>query len=200
MINNKEKIQSSFERKGFKTQFFETKEEALSYLDQSLDGKEIGIGGSLSVKEIGLYDVLSKHNNIHWHWVDNSKDTRLKAIMSEVYILSANGVSETGELVNIDGSGNRLASSLFGPKKIIYIIGKNKIEPNLERAIWRAKNIAAPKNALRFNLNTPCVKAGGKMCFDCNSPDRICNGLLVVSNPMKSQEVELIFIDEELGY
>ena len=197
---DKEKLLSTFKARGFKPLFFDSKEEALSYLVSTIKNKEVGIGGSLSVKELGLYEAIKDHNNVHWHLVTNDRETRISELLSDIFILSANGVSETGELVNIDGSGNRLSASLFGPQKVIYIIGKNKLEPTLDRAIWRARNIAAPKNALRFGLNTPCVKAGGTKCFDCNSKDRICNGFLVIANPMKGQEVELIFINEELGY
>ena len=119
---------------------------------------------------------------------------------STVYILSANGVSETGELVNIDGSGNRLAASLFGPKKVYYIIGKNKIEPDLKSAMDRARNTACTKNAMRFQIKTPCVANGGDKCYDCNSPARICNAFLILERPCSGMEVELLFVDEELGF
>lgn len=197
---DREKILESFSRKGFQAKYFHAKEEALSYLEMTIRDKRIGIGGSISIKELGLYDVLKGKNHISWHWITNDRDTRIEALNSDVYILSANGVSTDGALVNIDGSGNRVAASLYGPQKVIYIIGKNKLEPNLERAIWRARSIAAPKNALRFNLNTPCAKSNEPKCYDCNSPDRICNGIVIVERPMKGQEVEVIFIDEDLGY
>ena len=197
---DKEKLSASFGKKGCVVAFFDTKEDVSNYIDKLIDGKDVGIGGSMTVKELGLYDMLSKHNKVHWHLVDNRREVRMEEIESDVFILSANGVSEQGEIVNIDGTGNRLASSLYGPRTIVYIIGKNKIEPNLERAIWRARNIAAPKNAKRFNLDTPCVKAGATRCFDCNSKERICNGFLVVTRPMNGQDVHILFVDEDLGY
>ena len=119
---------------------------------------------------------------------------------STVYILSANGVAETGELVNIDGTGNRLAASLFGPKRVYYIIGKNKIAPDLASAVERARNTACTKNAMRFQIHTPCVADGGKKCYDCNSPERICNAFLILERPLNGMEVELLFVDEELGF
>ena len=88
----------------------------------------------------------------------------------------------------------------FMDPKRLYIIGRNKIETTLDRAIWRARNIAGVENAMRIGVNTPCVKAGGTKCFDCNSPERICRAILVVTNPMIGQSVELIFINEDLGY
>lgn len=195
---DKEKLASVFERKGFKTSFFDRKESAIEYLANTIVDKKVGIGGSMTAKELGLYDELIKKNQVAWHWVVNDKETRSAELASEVFILSANGVSETGELINIDGGGNRVAASLYGPEKVIYIIGRNKVETSFEKALWRARNIAGVKNAQRFGLNTPCVK--GNKCFDCNSPDRICNGFVIVTHPMKGQSVELVFIDEDLGY
>ena len=137
-----------------------------------------------------------------WHWLSDmpAAEARRKAMESTVYILSANGVAETGELVNIDGTGNRLAASLFGPKRVYYIIGKNKIAPDLASAVERARNTACTKNAMRFQIHTPCVADGGKKCYDCNSPERICNAFLILERPLNGMEVELLFVDEELGF
>ncbi len=197
---NRAKLSETFAKKGFKVTFFDNREEVVEYLAKTVVGKKVGFGGSMTIKELGLYDVLSKQNEVAWHWVQNDKKTRMAEIESEVYLLSANGVSETGEIVNIDGAGNRLAASLFGPGKVIYIVGKNKIEPSLEKAIYRARNIASVKNAMRMNLNTPCVKSGGKRCYDCNSPERICNGFVTITRPMNGQETEIIFVNDNLGY
>ena len=88
----------------------------------------------------------------------------------------------------------------YGPGRVIFVIGKNKIEKDLESAMYRARNIASPQNAMRSNLDTPCVKNGGTKCFDCNHPKRICNGFSIISRPMLGQEVEVLFVDESLGY
>lgn len=197
---NRELLEKNFTNRGFKVSFFDSKEDAVAYLCGSLEGKKLAFGGSGTLKEMGLYEKLSEKNEVIWHWVNNTKETKMEALTAEVYLLSANGVSEKGDLVNIDGAGNRLAASLFGPGKVIYVIGKNKIEKDLESAMYRARNVASPQNAMRFGLDTPCVKAGGTKCFDCNHPQRICNGFSIVARPMLKQEVEVLFVDEVLGY
>ena len=197
---DRELIKKNFENKGFKVSFFDTKEAAADYLYGSLEGKKLAFGGSSTLKDMGLYEKLSEKNEVIWHWIENTRETKMKALTVDVYLLSANGVSAKGDLVNIDGAGNRVAAALFGPGKVVYVIGKNKIEADLEAAMFRARNVASPKNAMRFGLDTPCVKAGGTKCFDCNHPQRICNGFTIVSRPMMKQEVEVLFIDEELGF
>lgn len=197
---NRELLEKNFTNRGFKVSFFDSKEDAVAYLCGSLEGKKLAFGGSGTLKEMGLYEKLSEKNEVIWHWVNNTKETKMEALTAEIYLLSANGVSEKGDLVNIDGAGNRLAASLFGPGKVIYVIGKNKIEKDLESAMYRARNVASPQNAMRFGLDTPCVKAGGTKCFDCNHPQRICNGFSIVARPMLKQEVEVLFVDEVLGY
>ena len=119
---------------------------------------------------------------------------------AQVYICSLNGVAETGELVNIDGGGNRLSSGLFGHEKVYFIIGVNKIAPDLEGAIWRARNIAGPKNARRLEKKTPCAVRGDK-CYDCKSPERICRALAVLwERPTGIGRAEVVLVNEPLGY
>lgn len=194
-------LKKNFEAHRFHTSYFETKEEAAEYLTEQLKGETVGFGGSMTAKEMGLYEKLGRENKVIWHWeAEDPAKARLEARDASVYILSANGVSETGELVNIDGTGNRLAASLFGPKRVIYIVGKNKVEPDLHSAINRARNVAAVKNALRFGTKTPCVASGGEKCFECSSPERICNAMVILERPCTGMEVELVFINEDLGY
>ena len=109
-------------------------------------------------------------------------------------------MSETGEMVNIDGTGNRIAASLFGHEKVFFVVGTNKIEPDLEKAVWRARNVAAPKNSAKYSLPTPCVVGEGR-CYDCARPERICNALTIYMKKMNDiDDVEVILIDEELGF
>ena len=122
----------------------------------------------------------------------------MDGMTTDVFLTSVNAASESGELVNIDGSGNRTAGTLFGHKKVYFVLGENKIVPTLEDAIWRAKNIAAPKNAERLKLKTPCAQKGDK-CYDCNSSDRICNGLVIHYKKMDDCEMEVVIIKEPLG-
>ena len=106
---------------------------------------------------------------------------------------------ETGELINIDGNGNRVASSLYGHKKVWFIVGRNKLAPTYEEALWRARNIAAPKNAQRLGRKTPCAVHGDR-CYDCKSPERICRGLVVLWEAVANMEMEVVLIDQDLGY
>ena len=194
---NIEALRAALERRGFETSYFGTAEEACAYLDQALDGRTIGFGGSQTVRDMGLYERLAAHNTCYWHWEKADTD---QAARAQVYISSLNGVAETGELVNIDGGGNRLASGLFGHEKVYFIIGTNKIAPDLEGAIWRARNIAGPKNARRLGKQTPCAVRADR-CYDCKSPERICAAMVIYwEKPALIPEVEVVIVGQELGF
>lgn len=192
------KLKENVTKRGFGFAYFSDKEAAVEYLNGKIDGTTVGIGGSMTVKEIGLYDKLKSHNEVSWHMVPGGKIS--DANCAKVYISSLNGVAETGEFINIDGVGNRVAATAYGAKRVYLVVGKNKLAPDFEQALWRARNIAAPKNAARFGLNTPCVTKEPR-CYDCDSPERICRELLVLwQKPRPVEEMELILIDEDLGY
>ncbi len=193
----REQLKRNFENHGFKTSFFDTKEAAADYLSLGISGKKVAMGGSMTSQEMGLYEKLSKTNEVLWHWKKPGRETLLEARNAQVYIASANGVSQTGELVNIDGTGNRVAQTLFGPEKVYFVVGSNKICQDLMSAMERAKKVAAPKNAARLQVNTPCAKTG--ICVDCNSPARVCHSTVIIERPSNGMEVEVVFIDEELG-
>ena len=179
---------------------FATAEEAADYLDRSIDGVSVGIGGSVTAEQMGLYEKLSGHNRVFWHWrPESAEDPRREAMTADMYITSVNGIAETGELINIDGNGNRVASSLYGHKKVWFIVGRNKLAPTYEEALWRARNIAAPKNAQRLGRKTPCAVHGDR-CYDCKSPERICRGLVVLWEAVANMEMEVVLIDQDLGY
>lgn len=192
-----EAVKKNLEARGFPVRVFATGAEAAAYLDSTVDGATVGIGGSLTVRELGLYDKLAAHNELHWHWAGGPEE-RARAAAAQVYITSANGLAETGEIINIDGAGNRVASTLYGHRKVYFIIGRNKLAPTYDEALWRARNIAAPKNAQRLGKKTPCAVRGDR-CYDCRSPERICRGLVVLWGPMLGMETEVILVDEELG-
>ena len=188
----------------FSVSFFESGKAAADYLDSCLDGRTIGFGDSATMSQIKLYERLSSHNTVYDPNQSKDNDEFLKIAMkcldTEIYLTSVNAMAETGELVNIDGTGNRVAASLFGHQKVYFVIGTNKIEPTLEKAVWRARNVAAPINAKRFNADTPCAKKGDR-CYDCSSPERICNALVIYLKKMNDiEDVEIILIDEELGF
>lgn len=196
---NFEKTKENLLKNGFLVSTFETKEQASDYLNKEIDSVTVGFGGSMTLNEMGIIDSLSAHNEIYSHWKTPGPETTKKAMTTDVYLTSANAVSENGEIVNIDGSGNRVSSTLFGHKKVYIVIGKNKIEENLEKAIFRVRNIAAPKNAQRLKMNTPCAVKGDK-CYDCNSKERICCGLVVQYRKMYSCDTEIVIVNENLGY
>lgn len=196
---NYQNLKGNFESHGFTTSYFETKNDAAEYMKKSIKNTKVAFGGSVTIEEMGLYDLLSENNDVIWHWIEPGKDTLAKAKEAEVYICSANGISETGEVVNIDGTGNRVSMNAYGPQKIYFIVGKNKIEPDLEKAIYRAKNIAAPKNAQRLKKKTPCAVCADK-CYNCNSPERICHTTLIIDRPSNNIITEIVFVNEELGY
>ena len=189
--------------RGFKVSSFEPAKEAAEYLNTQIDGATVGFGGSITLEELGLYALLSGHNTVfsHWHLPEggDAASLRAQAAGSEHYLLSANGIAETGEIINIDGNGNRVASSLYGHKKVWFIVGRNKLAPTYEEALWRARNIAAPKNAQRLGRKTPCAVHGDR-CYDCKSPERICRGLVVLWEAVANMEMEVVLIDQDLGY
>jgi L-lactate utilization protein LutB len=145
-----------------------------------------------------LFEALSEKNVVVWHNRVNSSDVRRLASCAHVYITGANAVSETGEIVNIDGTGNRVAMMSYGPEVCYYVTGKNKITPDLPSALYRCKNVAAPLNAQRLNVKTPCAKDGDK-CYDCDSPERICRITTIIDRVPMSMKCEVVFVDMELG-
>ncbi|WP_297213165.1 lactate utilization protein [uncultured Flavonifractor sp.] len=190
-------VKANLERRGFAVSCFATAEEAADYLDKKLDGRTIGIGGSVTIRDMGLDRRLETHNQIIWHWRDGSLSD---AAAAQVYLTSVNGLAETGELINIDGTGNRLASTLFGHEEVYFLVGSNKLAPDYDAALWRARNVASPKNAQRLGKATPCA-AKGDRCYDCNSPQRICRALTVLwEAPNGIGRSEVVLIGQELGY
>lgn len=196
---NQEVLKKNFERHEFETSFFETREQAATYLQAQIRGQKVAFGGSVTLQEMGLFDALLKENEVIWHWNEPGAKTLAKAREAQIYITSANGVSETGELVNIDGTGNRVAQTLYGPEKVYFVVGKNKIEKDLSSALSRARNVAAPLNAKRLKTNTPCSKTGDR-CFDCGSEARICRATVILERPTRGMKAEIVFVNEALGY
>ena len=191
------KVEQALRQRGYTVRVFENGGAAADYLNGAIDGVSVGIGGSVTVQQLGLYDRLAAHNQVYWHW-QGGLEQRTRAAGADVYLTSANGLAETGEILNIDGAGNRVASTLYGHKKVYFVIGANKLAPTRDEALWRARNIAAPRNAQRLEKKTPCA-VNGDRCYDCKSPDRICRGLVELWGPMMGMEAEVILINEDLG-
>lgn len=196
---NLEKTVKNLKASGFSVHVFDSGAEAAEWLNTQIDGKTVGIGGSATIKAIGLYDLLNSHNTVYWHWEQDPDEARNNAMKTDVYLCSANALAETGEIVNIDGKGNRVAATLFGHEKVYFVVGQNKIAPTYEDAVRRARNVAAPKRAMQFRVKTPCVLSGGDHCYQCKSPERVCRAMVTLWGPMMGTETEVVLIREELG-
>jgi len=194
---NVEKTIRSLKLRGYSVQHFATGEEAAAYLCGQIRDTSVGIGGSRTADQLGLYEKLGEQNEVYWHWREPGPETLRKANAAEVYISGVNAMTENGEMLNIDGRGNRLAGQVYGDKRLYLIAGTNKICPDFESALHRARNTAAVQNCKRFPNKTPCQLDG--QCHDCRSADRICRALLVHWMPMMGMTTEVILIDEELG-
>ena len=197
------KVKAALEARQFEVSAFATAADAAKYLNEQIDGVTVSFGGSVTLKEMGVLDTLAKHNEMSDYWnVPEGADARencIASMTSDIYLTSVNGLAETGEIINIDGTGNRVSGELFGHKKVYFVVGRNKIAPTYDEALWRARNIASPKNAQRLGVKTPCAIKADR-CYNCKSPERICRGLVVLWGRMKSCGMEVVLIDEELGY
>lgn len=196
-------LKNNLENKGYKVAVFDTKEAAAQYMDGQIDGKTVGFGGSVTLREMNLFRMLSAHNTVYTHEEKPENMTvmeaRTAAAQAEIYISSVNGISETGEIVNIDNTGNRVAAISYGPSKVYLVVGANKVTKDFDSALARARNVAAPLNAKRLNRKTPCAVKGDK-CYNCTSEDRICRNLSVLWDKPTGAEYEIVLVGENLGY
>lgn len=191
-------VEKNLIEKGYSVEIFSTGAEACEYLNREIDGVSVGFGGSGTLDKLGLYESLASHNTVYWHWKQDPDEARKNAMDTDIYISSANSIAETGEIVNMDGAGNRVASTLFGHRKVYFVIGKNKLVKTYDDAIWRVRNVASPIRAQQMNKKTPCAVKADK-CYDCNSKERICRGLVTLFGPMMLSQAEVILIDEDYG-
>jgi len=164
------------------------------------EGASVTMGGAMSAHEIGLVDAL-KDGNYNFIDRDEYEDKRaamLAAYDADVFISSANAITQDGIMVNIDGNANRVSAICQGPKKVVFIVGMNKVCPDLDAAMKRARNVAAPTNAQRFGLNTPCCKTGA--CMDCKSPDTICCQFLITRFSRHPDRIHVVLVNDSLGF
>ena len=197
-----EKLQRSLRARGWDFKHFATGEEAADYLAGELSGASVGIGGCGTADAIGLYDKLKAVcPDVAWHWKEEDQlAARMRAMTTDAYVCSANAIAETGEIVNIDGMGNRIAATTFGHKRLYIVAGKNKVCPDLESAIHRARNVAAPLRARSMGMNTPCPRSEELKCYDCSAADRVCCAMTILMHKMMGMDkCELILIDQDLG-
>jgi len=190
---------------GYEANYVDNSKEALNKILSFIPkDATIGIGGSVTVREIGLVEALQKQGNIIFaDWGESlsreEKIARRRAgLTSDVYLTSSNAITMNGQLVNIDGTGNRVAAMIFGPKKTIIVAGANKIVDTLEEAFARIRNIAGPLNGERLNLNTPCALTG--KCTDCQTPQRMCKVSVVMERKPNLSDITILLVGENLGY
>ena len=192
---NVDAICKAFTSRGFGFTYFPTAADALPYLTDTCAGRSVTLGGSMTLQEMGFPDAFSNSTAVHWHWVRKGEYFQ----KPDIYLSSANALSENGEVVNIDGTGNRVSATLFGPKRCIFVCGINKLCPDLESAVERARHVAAPLNAKRLGAQTPCAVDG--KCHDCKGPARICRAMTIhMGPPLGMERCEIVLIGEPLGY
>ena len=178
-----------------------SREEALQIaLNLIPEGSTVTMGGAMSAHEIGLVDALK---NGRYHFIDRDayEDKRaamLAAYDADVFLSSANAITSDGVMVNIDGNSNRVSAIAQGPKKVVFIVGMNKVCGDIDGAIKRARNVAAPTNAQRFGLSTPCSKTGA--CMNCKSPDTICCQILITRYSRHADRIHVILVNDSLGF
>ena len=180
--------------------YAKNKEEALkTALELIPKGSSISMGGCMSAQEIGLVSALKEGD---YHFIDRSKmeprEALLAAYDADIFLASANAMTDDGILVNIDGNANRVSCIAQGPKKVLFIVSMNKICSDLDSAMKRARNIAAPANAQRFDIKTPCKLTG--RCSDCKSPDTICCQFLITRYSRHTDRIHVILVNENLGF
>lgn len=200
-----EKIIKNLRRRNIEAHYCPNATEAINTVQHLIDdGSVVTWGGSMTVRDMGLPQALKARGTLEVldrDAVESSQekqDIYLKAFTADVYLTSANALSEDGVIVNIDGNGNRVAAISWGPKKVIFIIGVNKVASTLEAAIARARGTASPINAQRFDIATPCHADG--TCHNCTSPDSICSYIHILRNSRTAGRHVVVLVGEEMGY
>lgn len=199
-----QKVIKGLESRNMSGYYAETREEALTKaLELIPEGSSIGWGGSVSVSEIGLRDAVINGNYQVFNrdiceTPEEKREIELKIFGADYFLCSSNAITEDGILVNIDGNSNRVAAIAYGPKKVIMIVGMNKVAKDFDSALSRARNVAAPVNAQRFPLDTSCKQNGS--CVNCKSSDTICCEFLVTRYSRHSDRFHIILVNDELGY
>ena len=196
-----QKVMKGLESRNMTGYYAADKEEALKIaLSLIPEGSSVSMGGCVSAREIGLVEALQGGN---YNFIDRDKYEDKRAAMlaaydADVFLSSANAMTDDGILVNIDGNSNRVSAIAQGPRKVVFIVGMNKVCDDIDGAMKRARNVAAPVNAQRFGLSTPCSKLG--RCMDCKSPDTICCQFLITRFSRHKDRIHVILVNDNLGF
>ncbi len=194
----------ALEENGFKVLVAGGREEARELVISLIpEGSTVGVGGSTTIRELNLIEELERRGfKVIHHWVkvspEESLEIRRRALTSDVYLSSSNAVTLDGKLINVDASGNRVAAMMFGPRRVVIVVGRNKLTRNLEEGLLRAKNIAGVANSIRLNYKTPCTTLG--YCVDCRSAEKPCNVITIMERRPASTEVYVVLVNDDLGF
>ena len=196
-------IAAALEKRGFIVRHAATKAETAELVLSLIPADaSVGVGGSVTIRETGIADaLLAAGHTVHWHWfdVEPKADIFPGAAKADVYLCSANAVTNDGQLVNIDGTGNRVAAMIHGPKQVIAVVGVNKlVDGGVPQALARVKREACPPNARRLGLDTPCARNG--RCDAANCDSGFCNVIAVQEHPTGKRPFTVVLVDELLGY
>ncbi len=200
-----EKTVENLKKHGFDAHFVQSSQEAKDLilgLVEKFDS--FGFGGSDTTRSLGLVEALrEKNKTIYDHWQqglsrERDLELRLQQGRADCFLCSANAIAATGEVVNVDGFGNRTNAMTFGPKKVVVVAGMNKVRPDLQSALARIKEIAAPMRAKSLGMKTPCAETG--FCQDCNSPQRICRVTTILHRKPVMTDITVVLVNEELGF
>jgi L-lactate utilization protein LutB len=202
-------VKDALERNNFEAFLADNADKAKEIVQQEIlvktGAKSVSWGGSLTFTSTGLYDAMKNHPDLEVLDVfdkglsDEEKvELRRRALLVDLFITGTNAVTETGKLVNLDMYGNRIAAITFGPKHVVILVGRNKIVPDVDEAMFRIKNYAAPVNAMRLDKKTPCVKTS--YCEDCKSSDRICNTWTITQKSFPKGRIKVVLINEDMGF
>lgn len=204
-----EAVKSALEGNNFEVWIAPTKEDAkamfINEIFPGLGAKSVSYGGSMTFMESGIFDAVKNIPGVEFidPWekgtnLEGSIERRRQALLVDLFITGTNALTEAGQLVNLDATGNRVAALTFGPKQVMVVIGRNKIVPNLDEAMFRVKNYVAPVNSMRLKRKTPCVKTS--YCEECKSPERICNTWTITEKSSPKGRTKIMLINEDMGF
>lgn len=190
-------LKINLNKRGFLSKVFESKESLIKEVESLIYDKTVGFGSSLTLNSLGIIEAINTHaEKVFYHYPGEHGENERAALTADIFFTSANAITCKGEIINIDGTGNRVAATCFGPKKIIYIISENKVTEDLESALDRAKE-SAVKLTKHFKRKTPCVTTG--KCEDCLSPESVCSITTIHRKKPYGSDIHVFLIDGEYG-
>lgn len=205
MITRKiEKLVDNFRLRNIDVEYFENLNDVTKKIKKIIDTNcTIGIGNSKTLKEMNISNILKERGNIVYDKTlaktkEEVQELKKKSLLTDWYITGTNAISVEGHIVNIDHSGNRVAAMIYGPEKVIVVVGKNKICETLKEATERARNISAPLNAMRAGYNPPCLEL--KKCVDCKTKERVCFNSVTIEGQYKKDRMKLFIVNEDVGF